>query len=258
MLVTVSSPRYQELYPNPLCAARAIAAAAAFQQLGLPDPIRQRDFHSTSVEAIREIGERADAGSYGRSAPDLQSLIDGLVANYGTEFSSPEGSAKGCEAAAKVSQSAQGASQAASGLQETGYAAHRLSRQAQDIEWNADSSSALGSRLSEANQEAVQSEHEVGQAESQTAQARRDMDDAERFAPASRHGERAGLTCREEIEKHERDKRLVLAAAEDYLRKAAARDSAGRVRRAMAQGNIENVEEKLTEVQVREAQHAEV
>lgn len=258
MLVTVSSPRYQELYPNPLCAARAIAAAAAFQQLGLPDPIRQRDVHTTSAEAIREIGERADAGAYGRSAPDLQALIDGLVANYGNEFSNPEGSAKGCEAAGRVAQSAQGAGQATRGLQETGYASHRLARQAQEFDWNANSPSVLKSGLTGAQDELVQSQHEVGQAESQSAQAQREMDDAERFTPVTQTGTPGELTCPELQAKHERDKRLVLAAAEDFLRKAAARDSAGRLRRAMAQGNIENAEVKLAESQAQEAELATV
>lgn len=188
---------------------------------------------------IQELGERADAGVFGSSVFDLQALVGALVGNYGSESGMTLASAKTTEASTAIESSSQGASVAAQALQQTGHRVAQIDNHTRSFDKDLTKHEAEYG-ISQAGGFESQAEHEVQSAAAHSALAEGAKEQAGDFATTGKPS----------------DRHLVLAAAEGFLQKSAAREAAARLRRALAKVTVQNAQVSLRQAEERQAARA--
>ena len=230
MIVAISAQSNTEKLSTYQCASMATRPAP---MTSLPSA------EAVKAGFIQEIGDRADAGIFGSSVFDLQALVGALVGNYGTESGLTLASAKTTEATTAIDLANQGSSQAAQALQQTGHRVVQIDNHTRSFDKDLTKHEAEYG-VSKAVGFQSEAEHEVHSAAAHSALAEGAKEQAQAFALTGKRS----------------DRHLVVAAAEGFLQRTAARESAARLRRALAKVTVENAEVSLRKAQERQGLQA--
>lgn len=215
----------------------ALAAAASNYQ---PPVGRTQQLNLVRPEAdlIRSIGFSTDADAFRGSSPDLQSLLDSLLNNFGSDKDLPDSEASDPEVEADIRDNNQGSREAADSLLQTAQKGEQTisveerfeaRKEATEAPANKDLTVAeLQSGLSASDQDVSGSEHLTSKAQTAKTQA------------ASKPNLK------------EDDQRNLQESSHRFEQKAAAAESATRLHRVMIERVLRRVEELQFEEQDQE------
>lgn len=196
------------------------AATAAAAANYLP-PIQRSPQVRPDPDLVKSIGFATDADAFRGSSPDLQSLLDSLLANFGTEHDLHDGEAKDLETNYRIRENNDGSREAVDSLQNTSRHGEETVQLDREVE---DQRTKFQNKPAEANSEPL-----VGTAEHRLSAAESDLNQAESLSTrAQSGGDMVGPSDASDEEKLQR-------SAELFQQKAAAAESAARLHRVMVE-----------------------
>ncbi len=210
------------------------AATAAAAANYLP-PIQRSPQVRPDPDLVKSIGFSTNADAFRGSSPDLQSLLDSLLANFGTEHDLHDGEANDLETNSRIRDNNEGSREAVDSLQTTSRKGEETVQLDREVE---DQRTKFQNKAAEANSEPL-----VGTAEHRLSAAESDLDQAESLSARAQSGaDRAGETSTSDEDKLKR-------SADLFQQKAAAAESAARLHRVMVEKVRRRADEQRTKEQ---------
>ena len=195
----------------------ATAAAAA----NYVPPIQRSPQVRPDPDLVKSIGFSTNADAFRGSSPDLQSLLDSLLANFGTEHDLVEGEAKSLETNSRIRENNDGSREAVDSLQSTTRRGEETVQLDREVE---DQRTKFQNNPAETNSEPL-----VGTAEHRLSAAESDLDQAESLSARAQSGtDKVG-------EASTTDEGKLKRSAQLFQQKAAAAESAARLHRVMVE-----------------------
>jgi hypothetical protein len=221
-MIETISPEHQRLKD-----AATVAAAANFRA-----PVRTLNPVKPDPALVRSIGLATNADAFRGSSPDLQSLLDALLTNFGNEHDLVEGDTRDFDTNAEIRENNDGSRESVDSLQNTasqGEDTVRLDREVEDQRTKFQDKPTV---------ENTDTEQLQGAAENRLGEAETDVDQAESLSSRAQEASTRENAGTSDDEKRKR-------SAELFEQKAAAAESAARVHRVMVQKVLQKVETQL-------------
>ena len=196
------------------------AATAAAAANYLPPMLRSPQVRP-DPELVKSIGFSTNADAFRGSSPDLQSLLDALLSNFGNEYDLVDGQAKDLETNSRIRENNDGSREAVGSLQNTSREGEDTVRLDSEVE---DQRTKFQEKPADANSEPLVStaEHRLSAAESA-------LDEAESLSA------RAQETDHNNGQASPSDEDKLKRSADLFQQKSAAAESAARLHRVMVE-----------------------